>query len=260
MFFSSICAYSQITLDFQSPLSNLYLVKLTDTETKYYYLNQTALNSSHQFSLYNLDGTHFKTINMPIKPDPSAIVYWLGYISRTLFDNDPSNIEYLVYYVWDSAGQYNYYMREVKVIREDGFVLLDELYGDLGGIFSTEEGTKLQFNDYHYANGTPFSNLTKVFNLPGEFPTSTVDGNSIVESSLSLFPNPNNGSFYIKFNTENKENFIIELYSFSGKLLDSFISTTYHTQIKNLNFPSGMYFLNAKTTQGNQLKSFIIQK
>lgn len=259
MLLSSIWAHSQITLDFQSTLPNLWPVKITDTETKYYELDQTTLNTNNQFSIYNLDGTLYKTIDMPPKPDPNAFSFYVEHLSRTLFDNDPSTIEYLIQYEWDSIPSLRT-TYEVKVIREDGTILLDEPYGLSNYIYSTEEGTKLMINNYHYSNGAPLPYSTKVFNLPGQIPTSAENKNSISGSSPVLFPNPNNGSFYINFSSEHKEDITIELYTSSGKLLNTYISGAGPTHINNQNLPDGMYFLKATNNNHSQRVKFIIQK
>lgn len=257
-----IVANSQITLDFQSSLINLYPIKLTNNETKYYFYDQTSLYQNNAFSLYNLDGSLYKIVQMPPKPASLVGIYGPYYISRTLFDNDPSNIEYVIQYNCDSVS--NYEMRESKVIREDGTILLDEIYGSIslspGGVYSTEEGTKLMFSPYLYANGTPLPNLTKVFNLPGEIPTSFNDINHNFESSSLIYPNPNNGSFIINFNTVNRDKSIIDVYSMSGKLIHTFTSSTNSIKVNDLDLPNGMYFLNIKNSQTISKTKFIIQK
>ncbi|MEI6900146.1 MAG: T9SS type A sorting domain-containing protein, partial [Bacteroidota bacterium] len=118
----------------------------------------------------------------------------------------------------------------------------------------------LMLSPYYYANGASLPNLTKVFNLPGEIPTSSNDINYNVESSPLIYPNPNNGSFIINFNTVNREKTIIEVYSISGKLISTFTSTGNSTEVNDLNLPNGMYFLNLKNKQISQRKKFIIQK
>jgi hypothetical protein len=89
-------AYSQITLDFQSPLLNMWPTKLSSTKTVYLDYNQWNMIHQNQFSLYNLDGTYYKTILMPPKPDTSSWFYTITCISESLFDDDPTTIEYMV--------------------------------------------------------------------------------------------------------------------------------------------------------------------
>lgn len=264
MILLSFGSYSQITLDFQSPLIMLYPTKLSNNETKYYYDDPQGLYQNNAFSLYNLDGSLYKTIQLPSPPNYLVGEYGPFLISRTLFDNDPSNIEYIIQYNYDSAGVPNHGMRESKVIREDGTVLLDEKYGSIsmstGWAFATEEGTKLMLSYYFYANGAPMQNLTKVFNLPGEIPTSNANIEYSLESSPLIYPNPNNGSFNINFNTVNSEKAIIEVYSISGKLINTFMSYGNSIKVNELDLENGMYFLNIKKAKTSQRSKFIIQK
>jgi len=256
-------SYSQITLDFQSSLDNLYPVKLTDTETKYCLLDQVTLNYNRTFTLYNLDGTFYKTIQMPPKPDTTASVgYFPMYISRTLFDTDPSNIEYIVEYEWDSLNNSSYYQHKSQVIREDGTILLDEMNGRsffFGQVYSTEEGAKLMIGGYYYANGTPCEYTTKVFNLPGELLTNSEDKSQLAPS-LMLYPNPNNGSFYIKFNSNIATDHHIELYSPNGKLIDTYQSSGNPTHITNLGLSDGMYLINTRSKRMNSTTKMLIKK
>jgi hypothetical protein len=257
----SFAGYSQITLDFQSALQyDLYPTKLTDTETKYYYWDQTSLNQNQQFSLYNLDGTLFKTIDMPPKPNPIAFSYSAYYITRTLFDNDPSTIEYLMEYVFDSVPPAASQITEVKVIREDGTILLDEPYGDIVGVYSTEEGSKLMLSNYYYGNGTPLPYLIKVFNLPGQIPTSVANMNGIADPSLSLYPNPNNGSFSVRLKSDKGEASTIDLYSPTGKFISTYKSSENPARVTAQGLPSGLYFLNVRSGSKSSSTKMIIQK
>jgi hypothetical protein len=261
--FLRIVANSQITLDFQSPLMNLNPTKLSNNETKYYLYDPSSLYQNNAFSLYNMDGSLFKVVQLPAAPGSLVGIFGPYYISRSLFDNDPSNIEYIIEYNCDSID-FGYQMRETKVIREDGTVLLDEKYGSISSspawVFATEEGTKLMLSPYKYANGAPLTNLTKVFSLPGELPTSVKDINHDFESSSLIYPNPNNGSFIINIENGKNDNSQIEVYSMTGKLIRTFTSSCNSTKVSDLDLPSGMYFLNIKTSQTSSKTKFIIQK
>jgi hypothetical protein len=120
------------------------------------------------------------------------------------------------------------------VIREDGSIIFDEPNALFWNINSTEAGAKLTLY-CAYGNGV-FIN-TKVFNLPGEIPTSILDKMNSVNSSLLLYPNPNNGSFYIKSNSIPRSEGSINLYSSTGKLLNTYKSIENITHIENMNLP-----------------------
>jgi hypothetical protein len=249
-------AYSQISLDFQSSLINMWPTKLSNTKTVYLDYNQWNMNHQNQFSLYNLDGTFYKTILMPPRPDTSSFFYFISNISESLFDNDPSTIEYIVAYTYDSIPG-NYLYNRVKVIREDGTILLDEMNASQYSVYSTEEGTKLMLN-YIYANG--WSYQTKVFNLPGQIPTETIDKNNDFTNTPVLYPNPNAGSFFINFHSNAANNHLIELYSTTGVLINTYKSSSNLTHINNFGLSDGVYLINTRTKGQNSTTKMIIKK
>ena len=252
--------YSQITLDFQTSVIYLRTVRLSNTVTKYS-RDFNYANSIIDFSLYNLDGTVYKTIYLPPKPDPSASIYYISNISESLFDNDSTNIEYLITYIIDSAG---YSFSQVQVVREDETILLNEPKAgpdfwpsnfDDASIYCTEEGTKLRL---YYAFATGIDYQTKVFNLPGEIPTSIMEDKNLSNNSLSIYPNPNNGSFSI--NLQSSEGIsTIDLFSSTGKLINSYKASGNNLNITNSGLSEGLYLLNA-TSNKLYLRSKIIIK
>lgn len=258
LFINCFDGFSQITLDFQTPLLNLTPIKLSNSgETKY--LDQPLeWNLQNQFTIYNLDGSLYQTIQMPPNPDTSAWIEIVNFVTNSLFDNDPSNIEYLVHYDWCDSTLSGAPWR-VEVIREDGTVLLDEPYASYNDLqlYNTEQGTKLMLT-YYNGNSVPFQK--KIFSIPGELPSAT--DNEVINQSngLSISPNPNNGSFLININSKTGEQGAIELYTMSGKLINTFTSTGNVTQISNNGLPNGMYLLNAKTSKGCQRTKMIIRR
>jgi hypothetical protein len=252
----SLKSFSQITLDFESPIFSLFPIKLTPSETKYLKDEQWTIDELNQFSLYNLDGTLYKNINMPPKPDTSAFIWAVFYISKTLFDNDPSNIEYLVDYRYDSIPN-NYSFRRIKIIREDGVILFDEMNGAFPLVFLTEEGTKLRLN-YAYANGSYYSG--KIFSLPGTLPSADEEINQTQDYPLNIYPNPNNGSFYVQFRSNGGKEKIIDFYSPAGQLLDTYKSTSDLLHINQPGLPDGLYLVNDRTGAKYSSKRVIIKK
>jgi hypothetical protein len=263
MLLISIGSFSQISLDFQSQVNGLIYFKLNDSDTKYFENDIVKIDTQNQFSLYNLDGTLYKTISLPPKQDTSTHVQGIYLISESLFDNDPSNIEYLVTYEWDSTNWYQY--RQVKVIREDGVILLNEMNAWLfyywplvaSSAYKTEDGTKLMLN-YYYANMGYY--LTKVFNLPGKLPNSVKEETGSINDNLILYPNPNNGSFFIYFQSKEGNASTIELYSTTGKLIGTFKSSGNLTHINNYGLSEGLYFINAQSKSNSSTTRMIIKK
>jgi hypothetical protein len=209
-----------------------------------------------------MDGSLFKTIQVPV--DPNAWIYRIEWISRTLFDNDPSNIEFLACYGTDSSSNTQY---RTKVVREDGTILLDELHADLEGfffsnweplIYATESGTKLKL-DYAWAGWSSYYQ-SKVFNLPGNIPTGAMDNPQGFDKKLSLYPNPNNGSFFINVHSNNENNHIIDLYSTNGKLIETYQSSSNPIHINNFGLSEGIYLLNSRSNSINSTTKMIIKK
>lgn len=237
-------------------------MRLSDTVTKYsselYYVDIT------KFTLYNLDGTVYKTLYLPPKPYPSSFIFSIYYISTSLFDNDPNSIEYLVSYGCDSSSGYFY--KQIQVIREDGSVLLNEpkaeinpySYGiDFESIYNTEEGTKLKLY-YFFANGV--KNGTKVFSLPGKIPSNVTENQNGSGLNSFIYPNPNDGSFFIKLSGNHQVVSTIDLLSPDGKLLDTFKSSDSNIKVNYPALINGMYFLHIKTEKTGNINKMIIQK
>ena len=255
MLLSYIGGFSQITLDFTTSDINLTPVKLSNTLTKYFH--QPFWTKVNYFSLDNLDGSLYKTIQMPPNPDTSCIIEIVGFVTTSLFDNDPSTIEYIVHYDFcDSILSGAPWM--VRVIREDGTILLDEAYASYNylEIYNTEQGAKLMLL-YYDGNSNPYEK--RVFSLPGTLP-SNVDNNLVESLKPSLYPNPNNGTFFINVNSRSGETGTIDLYTLTGKLIGTYKSDGKVTQINEPGLSNGVYMINAKTSQGFQRAKMIIQK
>ncbi len=257
----SIKGYSQISLDFQTPITHLQTVRLSNTVTKYT-RNFNFIYNLTDFLLYNLDGTVYKTITLPPQPPSCNYVNYISYISQSLFDNDITNIEYLITYSMDSAG-FPYY--QVQIVREDGTILLNEQnayvnYGpsnfDNSGIYQTEEGTKLRL-DYTFACGIDYQ--TKIFNLPGEIPIDISENFNTSSISPLIYPNPNDGSFCIRFLGNIQDISTIDLLSSNGKLLNTYKPSNPTMHINNTKLIDGVYFLHIKTDRNRILKKVIIQ-
>lgn len=252
--------HSQITLDFQSPVTMMDFVKLSKSKTKYFEYNYDKINTQNAFSLYNPDGSLFKTIQMPPKPDSSAEIH-IFLISESLFDNDSSNIEYLVYYQWDSIRFVSEFYTQVKVIREDGSILLDEMNASIKYYYTTfyneqntESGPKLLLT-YRFAIGTYYQ--TKVFTLPGQ-PINNIENIGNNYDNIAIYPNPNNGSFMIKINKNDKESTILDLYTSNGKLISTFKTNNDEINLNDLGLPDGMYFINNRKLNKNISKKLVI--
>jgi hypothetical protein len=255
---------SQITLDFQTSAYFLFNFMLNNSETKYFESNFNKINSLNQFTLYNMDGSLYKNIQMPPKPDPQSQIIGIFSVSESLFDNDPSNIEYLVLYDYcDSLLSGS--QRRTKVIREDGTVLLDEAdawcdnsFFSFTAVYATEEGSKLQLLYSHIGSFDPYQ--SKVFSLPGQIPTSLNNKLNPEIGNLSVYPNPNNGAFYIRLRTQDDYLNTIDLYSSTGQLISTYKTTNDLLHVINPGLTDGVYFVTARSRILNSTKTMIIKK
>ena len=198
----SVCV-GQITLDTTvMPLDgwgfDIYPVQISATETKYLFADSTT----NTFSLYNMDFTPF-LLNVPV-PEPFATwTFQVLYVTRTLFDCDSSNIEY----VYESSlGNNNH---PFYIMRTDGTQLfrLDSAIGIfcLGGclglsdiirpIRNTSAGTKLFL---HRPGGN--GQLINIYSLCGTLPLDVFDFTISNQSFVKMFPNPSSGSIIFQIN------------------------------------------------------------
>jgi hypothetical protein len=256
----SLTCFSQIQLDFQTP-KLLNYVRLNSSEVKYINVGEIQDQQVSQFSLYNLDGSIFNTIQLPPPPNSAATVEDIYWVSTSLFDNDPTTIEYLIVYHWDSIPGYAFTYNKTRVIREDGIILLDEMNaisnnGTPALIYSTEQGTKLLLQ-YRYADFTWYQ--TKAFSLPGNLPTN-VKNETPLGNNLLVYPNPNAGSFFIKLDSKKEGGSDIELFTNAGKLINTYKSIDSPIQIKASGLPNGIYYLTTRLKNINSTGKVIIQK
>lgn len=136
-----------------------------------------------------------------------------------------------------------------------------------GGLFATYDGGKTwvpggnQFNIPTYSNYNKISiaagrvfvttdNNSVYSNALSELPTiPTAIENEYVASSVSVYPNPNNGKFTVADDVTE-----IAIYDLSGKLLNTFVSTNVTVE-----YPKGIYILKAKTSKGLATQKLVIE-
>ncbi|MFK7772809.1 MAG: S8 family serine peptidase [Saprospiraceae bacterium] len=80
---------------------------------------------------------------------------------------------------------------------------------------------------------------------------------------VSIFPNPNDGLFYLRIESEGVENFEIELLDVNGRLLDQFSvkekNEEYIQLVDYQYFITGIYLIKIKSEQGIMIKKMIVQ-
>ena len=264
----SIGCYAQISLDFEVPSVRLIPVKISNTVVKYMELNKDSIFTTNTLRLLNADGSVYKDILVPPNPAYSTGITYLDYVTSSLFDTDSTTIEYVVTYECDSLyGSFHCYYDHVVIGSENGIPLLSEKYADLfSNYFSYNYSPIVQIgNQSKLVLWYSFQGLngqflrSKVFNLPGHLPNGTDESNTWGNNSMNIYPNPNNGNFFILSKSfENNIN-TLDIYSINGKLIDTYKSTGNPVQVSNLNIGNGMYVV---SPQGRSMKGsrVVIQK
>jgi len=185
---------AQITLDTvvtsQSGIgSSFYTVQISSNETKYLY--EDSLTNT--FSLYNMDFTPFLT-SIPVPEPFDNWTFQVQYVSRSLFDCDSTNIEFV--YEAPTTGYKSFY-----IMRTDGTELfkLDSANGPFcaGGCLSlsdvirpirnTSSGTKL-FLQRPWSMNQAFT--TNIYSLCGSLPLEVLDLTIREQTFVSVYPNP----------------------------------------------------------------------
>jgi hypothetical protein len=125
-------------------------------------------------------------------------------------------------------------------------------------IQSAEGETKLVLH-YTDFSGQGF-NETKVFSIPGHIPNGLHNEMQKMNRNLSIYPNPNTGSFFVKLYNNEGEKQVIDLYSENGTLINSYISSGNIAEINNTGIPEGIYFINSRVKGIKATAKMIIQK
>lgn len=248
-----------------------YLIPIFLTENNFKYLvnDFDENNTLNQFTLLNPDGSFYKSVSLPPKPDNSALTSGPFCITSTLFDTDSNNFEYMVTYRWDSAysGESKYTM----VVREDGTVLLNEMnaydineytFGTGGKtlIYDTPDGPMLKL-EYSYANQGYDMYKSTIFNLPGSLPKGLKNLNKLGDNQMIIYPNPTTGVFYLKVQNENGIA-DLKMFSLDGRIVSTIQTSDNPVRISAESLPDGIYFVRLLNSDPNGMtvKKVIIQR
>lgn len=236
-------------------------VQISGTETKYFWAD-TVTNT---FSLLNMDWTPFiSDVAVPLPFGPFD--YQCLYITRSLFDCDTTNIEYL--YTAPISGGAD---RKLFIMRTDGTQLLqldsafcEYCYGAcLGGsdvikpIENTSDGAKL------FVVKTENPGIY-VYSLCGTLPTNVFDFTTNSTSFLNIYPNPASNSITFLINPpDNTKVYELTIYDNQAKILNrtSIPFGENKLTIDVSDFAGGGYFYSLCTKEKSiQTGKFIITK
>ena len=258
----------QITLDFtiDSTIYGtlFYPTKISDNETKYVFIDTVG----NKFSLYNLDLTPFVLNVTPPAPLFNGNYYYsVMYLTRTLFDCDSTNIEYL--FASQTQG-----FNKLWILRTDGTVLFQAdstrgpyCLGCPGGtsflkpILETEGGTKLVLmND----NPPGVKNIS-IYSLCGQLPVGIYKFETQQQEALvELFPNPASGELNFRFNLpDNINDYELTLLNSNSQEIGKhrLRSSKAEIVIDVINYSSGTYYYQLSSKNKTiQSEKFLIAK
>lgn len=202
--------------------------------------------ANEKITLYNLNHTLFAIIDIPEPYTP--YIYKVQYITRTLFDCDTTDIEYLLLWTNSDPSYSNDY---VRLYEDDGTILFeqDTAMGwiSLGGsgvfnsyIVNTPDGTKMILDDQ--ANG-----MSYVYTLCGKLPTSynLVDESS--DMSMRVFPNPSSNYTEIEYELPSSVSSAeLRITNTGGSLIKNYMidKTFSNVLLSTEDLPAGVYYYN----------------
>lgn len=225
--------------------SSYYMLKQVDSaEFRYILIDKSATNPI--ISIYYLNHTLEKRITIPIKSGIRT-VYNVSYISKSLFDCDSSNYEYLVELGQSKHGAGDNYIR---VFGENGNILFKQDSAGLTGYSRFETFTPI----VNTSQGTKFivshnKGYFKVYSLCGKLSTQSLKEES-ANNHLYAYPNPAQNTMTIEYRLpENNLLGSLEIYNINGSLIESFnIDNTFSNVLLDVSkYESGSYYYTIKS-------------
>jgi hypothetical protein len=248
------------------------LIYLSDDEPAIMLYNQ----NSGLIQLYNPDLTLISTFTIPVQYVGSA-QYHLFHVSRTLFDCDPTNIEYLISY-----NSFNISEAYVKVFREDGSILFDlpeHIFVDQSLISTNPVFGPSVLNDgdgvlFVFQNsGSPIvGGPTSIYRSCGSIPQSCgscpddlevgLHENPIQGHRVKLYPNPGNGQFAVEYELSSEYNSAtLSMFDMKGReVLQKRVGPSMsYILVNTSNLKAGQYEVVLRTDDGSFISASYIE-
>lgn len=241
--------------------SFVMLIQLDSADYKYARFN----TGNEQFTLYNLNHSLFMTINIPVPFIAPDSMYSVAYVTRSLFDCDTSNIEYMLSYYGNA--NFNSYPKKTYLIRTNGTILqtidsawfMNNLTGwtygayDNKPVVNTPTGAKLLLRH--------FDGSSKVYSLCGYLPCGVCGNgetmNGVTENTETMmglpYPNPTTSIITIPYALPANENMgTLKIYDITGKEIRSYTVDRSFTSItlSTSELASGTYYYQLYTPGG----------
>jgi hypothetical protein len=232
----------QYTLDSVTIGDQFYCTDLGNNDFKYVLLDPI----SNGFQLFNMDMTSYITVHIPVVGDSIKNGFIVTYITKSLFDCDSSNIEYMY-----EAPYYNWHT--FYIYRTDGTLLFQAdssrgpyAFGSGGGshdirpIMNTSDGAKL-FLQYH---NVQYNSGIRIYSLCGTLPTTVYDFSNQIQF-VKIYPNPSNMELNFEITPPNNQD-EFQLIIFDGNAKEQkreSIALSHNKYTLNVsNMSSGTYF------------------
>lgn len=248
--FTGLSINAQVTLEHTYNFSGT-LVETDNGEFKYFVMD-VPLN---QCRIYNDDHSLYNTINLNVPA--GYYLYDVKFVSRHIFDSDDS---FELLYIYSrttvinsqSVNEYN-----MKVINEDGSVLMTLDDGGYAEIMNSSDGLKLLayqyiFYDYYYLV------YTNVYALGGTAKATS----ALSEARLKVYPNPVGNMLNVSLAPALLHSSgQLQITDMSGRTV---IDQSLHTESNTINLedkkmPAGTYILKVVPGQGTPLTEKIIK-
>jgi len=250
LFFTSILllntsSHSQVTLDhvFHKESTEFFITDIGNNDLKYVFEDTSG------FKMYNLDYSLYMNVVTPIPLWKSPNYYLIAYITKSLFDCDSSNIEYVITAPTHLGNFYIYRTNGTLLFEKDSVTGIYDIVAADGQIqekpiFKTPIGTKLWL-----IRNCCIQDSIWVYSLCGDIPTVVYD-NFLDESYVKVFPNPTNGIINFQITQpSNQEKFKLTIYNSSFQKVDeaNIIEKNYQLDTKQKSLSSGTYLFDLRT-------------
>lgn len=242
---------AQVTLEHSYSHSGT-LTEIAPGEFKYFMMDAT----SNQCTIYNEDHSLFKSINLAV---PSGYyMYDLQFVTRNLFNAD-DKIELL--YVYAKTETINSTLVNtygMKIINEDGSVLMTLNNGGYAELKSGSEGTKLLAYQYIWS-GTYYMVSTNVYSLNGN--TETEMTQATMQPGFSAYPNPVSDVLHIESSVNGVQFVTASLHDQLGKTLikANIAPQTGTARMNTHHLPAGNYILQLSKEDGTSCSTQMIK-
>ncbi|HYV92045.1 MAG TPA: T9SS type A sorting domain-containing protein [Chitinophagales bacterium] len=241
--------------------SQFYLTDIGNSNYKYVLFTENSLI----VNLYNLDHSLYLSFTTPDTLWIPPYYLEVQYITKSLFDCDSNNIEYVLTRGAYTAGGFRIYRTDGTLLFSKDSVSGPYCYGCGDGsviirpIENTPDGTKLMLSK---GNGS-IGDSTYIYSLCGILPL-IVDENSITVNYVKIFPNPTNEIITFEINPpSNQEQFVLTIYNSSFQIVEEkkLTDKNYQLDINKHSLASGTYLFDLRTDRKVfQTGKFVITK